>query len=124
MHCISVSLYHYHCISIRRRGSRPPFCNFHFQLDHDGSDDVAVEIIHVLYLNCPHGEILVCRFMVVEWLTHLAATLKVVGSRPSLGDISAIYFLESMQSLAQRDLHGLCDIVELSATCNVCGVNW
>jgi len=27
-----------------------------------------------------------------------------MGSRPSLGDISEIYFLESIQSLAQRDL--------------------
>jgi len=28
-----------------------------------------------------------CRFTVAEWLTHLAATLEVMGSRPSLGDI-------------------------------------
>jgi len=33
------------------------------------------------------------RFTVVEWLTHLAATLEVMGSRPSLGDISEIYFI-------------------------------
>jgi len=44
-----------------------------------------------------------CRFMVTEWLTHLAATLEFVVSRPSLGDISEIYFLESIQSLAQMD---------------------
>jgi len=34
----------------------------------------------------------------------LAATLEVMGLRRSLGDISEIYFLESIQSLAQRDL--------------------
>jgi len=28
-----------------------------------------------------------------EWLTHLAATVVVMGSRPSLGDIYEIYFL-------------------------------
>jgi len=39
-----------------------------------------------------------------EWLTHSIAMLEVMGSRPSLGDISEIYFLESIQSLAQRDL--------------------
>jgi len=40
------------------------------------------------------------RFTVAEWLTHFAATLEVMGSRPSLGDISEIYFLEPIQSLA------------------------
>jgi len=45
-----------------------------------------------------------CRFTVAEWLTNLTATLEVMGSRPSLSDISEIYFLESIQSLAQRDL--------------------
>jgi len=44
------------------------------------------------------------RFTVADWLTHLAATLEVMGSRPSLGDISQIYFLESIQSMAQGDL--------------------
>jgi len=33
-----------------------------------------------------------------RWLTHLAATLEVMGSRPSFGDISEIYFLESIIS--------------------------
>jgi len=32
----------------------------------------------------------ICRFTVAEWLTHLAATLEVMGSRPSLGDIARI----------------------------------
>jgi len=41
-----------------------------------------------------------CRFMVSEWLTQLAATLEVMSSRPSLGDISEIYSLESILSLA------------------------
>jgi len=45
-----------------------------------------------------------CRFTVAEWLTHVAATLEVKGSRPSLGDISEIYFLKSIQSVAQSDL--------------------
>jgi len=44
------------------------------------------------------------RFTVAECLTHLAAMLEVMGSRPSLGDISEIYFLESIHSLVQRDL--------------------
>jgi len=52
-------------------------------------------------------------------VTYLAATLKVMDSRHSLGDISELYFLESIQSLAHRDLNGACDIVELTATCNV-----
>jgi len=39
-----------------------------------------------------------------EWLTHLTATLEVMGTHPSLGEISEIYFLESIQSLAQSDL--------------------
>jgi len=59
-----------------------------------------------------------------EWLTHLAVTLEVMGSRPSLGDICQIYFLELIQSLAHRELKWYCDIVELTVTCNVCGVNW
>jgi len=63
------------------------------------------------------------QFTVAEWLAHLAATLEVMGSRSSFGDISEIYFLESIQFLAQRDLKCLHDIVELTATCNVCGVN-
>jgi len=33
-----------------------------------------------------------------EWLMHLAATLEVMGLRPSLGDVSEIYFLESIVS--------------------------
>jgi len=41
------------------------------------------------------------RFTVAAWLTHSTATLEVMGSRPSLGDISEIYFLES---LLNRDL--------------------
>jgi len=44
------------------------------------------------------------RFMVAEWLTHLAATLEVMGSCPIISDISEINFLESIQSVAQRDL--------------------
>jgi len=51
--------------------------------------------------------LLICfisRFTVAEWLTHSTATLKVMGSRPSFGDISEIYFLKSIQSLAQRYL--------------------
>jgi len=32
------------------------------------------------------------RFTVAEWITHLAATLEVMGLRPSLGDILKIYF--------------------------------
>jgi len=47
---------------------------------------------------------IVCQFTVAEWLTHLAAMVEVMGLRPSLGDISEIYFLESIQYLAQRDL--------------------
>jgi len=35
---------------------------------------------------------------VAEWLINLAATLEVMGSRPSLDDISEIYFLESIVS--------------------------
>jgi len=52
----------------------------------------------------------VCRFTVAEWLTHLAATLEVIGSRPSLAYITEIYVLELIQSPApapapaQRDL--------------------
>jgi len=45
-----------------------------------------------------------CRFTVAEWLTHLALTLEVMGSRPSLSGIFKIYFLESIKSLALRDL--------------------
>jgi len=41
---------------------------------------------------------------VAEWRTHLAAVLEVMGLCPSFGDISAIHFLESIQSSAQRDL--------------------
>jgi len=33
-------------------------------------------------------------------------------------------FLESIQSPAQRDLNGLCDIVEFTVTCDVGGDNW
>jgi len=43
------------------------------------------------------------RFTMADWLTHLAATLEVMGSRPSLDDTYEIYFLESIQSPAQRD---------------------
>jgi len=66
-----------------------------------------------IYLSAKHTTGLLCltvqqvresRFTVAEWLMHLAATLEVIGSRPSLGDISDIYFLESIQSLTQRDL--------------------
>jgi len=57
------------------------------------------------YTNSKYTNINVnCRFTVAEWLTYLAAMLEVMGLRPSLGDISEIYFLESIQSLAQRDL--------------------
>jgi len=45
-----------------------------------------------------------CRFTVAEWLTRLAATLEVMGSRPSLSDIYDIYFLVSIQSPAQRSV--------------------
>jgi len=41
---------------------------------------------------------------VAERLTYLAATVEVMGSRSSLGDIYEIYFLESIQSPAERDL--------------------
>jgi len=41
------------------------------------------------------GKFLYRQFTVAEWLTHLAAMLEV--------DIYEIYFLESIQSLAQRD---------------------
>jgi len=44
-----------------------------------------------------------------EWLTHLAATLEVTGSRPGIGDIYEIYFFEWIQSTAQRYSTGLCD---------------
>jgi len=46
------------------------------------------------------------QFMVTEWLTHLSATLQVIGSCP--GDIPEVNFLESIQSPGQ-DLNGLCD---------------
>jgi len=42
------------------------------------------------------------QFTVAEWLTHLTATLEVMGLRPTLGDISDIYFLESIVSGAQE----------------------
>jgi len=45
-----------------------------------------------------------CRFTVVERLKHSPATLDVTGSRPNSGDFSEIYFFESIQSPAQRDL--------------------
>jgi len=61
-----------------------------------------------------------CRFTVAEWLTHMAA-MQVTGSMPSFGDISDIRFLESIQSPAQRDLNGLCDIAEFIVTCDVGG---
>jgi len=61
-----------------------------------------------MWRRLSHGEGFVqqrqLRFMVAEWLTHLATTLEVMGSCPRLGDISQIYLLESIQSLAQRDL--------------------
>ena len=41
---------------------------------------------------------------VAEWLKHLPATLEVTGSRPTFGDISEIYFLESIQSTTRWDL--------------------
>jgi len=41
--------------------------------------------------------------MLAEWLTHLAATPEVMGSRPSVGNISEMHFLESIQSPTQRD---------------------
>jgi len=40
---------------------------------------------------------------VADWLTHSPATLDVPGSRRNSGDFSGIYFLESIQSPAQRD---------------------
>ena len=43
-------------------------------------------------------------FTVAEWLKHSPATLEVTGSRPTFGGISEIYFLESIQSPARRDL--------------------
>jgi len=45
-----------------------------------------------------------CRFTVAKWLTHSPATLYVTGSRPNSGDLSDIYFLESIQSPARRDV--------------------
>jgi len=45
-----------------------------------------------------------CRFKVAKWLTHLAATLEVLGSHTNLGDMYELYFLEWIQSPAQRDL--------------------
>jgi len=39
-----------------------------------------------------------------RWPTHSPATLDVTGSRPNSGDFSEIYFLESIQPPAQRDL--------------------
>jgi len=50
-----------------------------------------------------NGSIL-CRFTVAERLTHSPATLDVTGSLPNSGDFSDIYFLESIQSPALRDL--------------------
>jgi len=57
-------------------------------------------------VSCTHEmEITVsCRFTVAEWLTHSPATLEVMVSRPSLDDISEIYFIESIQSSALRHL--------------------
>jgi len=53
----------------------------------------------------------VYRFTADEWLTHMAATLEVTGSRPSFDDFSEIHFLESIQPAAQRDLKWyMCDI--------------
>jgi len=70
-------------------------------------------------------EIYVCRFTVAECLTHSPATLDVTGSRPNSGDFSEIYFLESIQSPAQRDLKMVCvTLQELIVTSNVCGDNW
>jgi len=54
------------------------------------------------------------RFTVAEWLTHSPATLDVTGSRHNSGEFSEIYFLESIQSPAQRDLNGLCDIAGIN----------
>jgi len=63
------------------------------------------------------------RFTVAEWLTHLAATLEVMGSRPSLGVIYEIYFLESIQSPAQRVLKW--SVRHCGTYCELnCGVNW
>jgi len=53
-----------------------------------------MELVSMIYAS---------QFTVTEWLTHLAATLKVMGSRPSLGDIYENYFLKSIQYMAQRD---------------------
>jgi len=47
---------------------------------------------------------MIYRLTVAEWLTHSPATLDVTGSRPNSGDFSEIYFLESIQYPAQRDL--------------------
>jgi len=80
--------------------------------------------VHIFreWVQLCHDKLLIDVGRFTEWLTHLAATLEVMGSRPSLSDISEIYFLESIQSLTQRDCR--CDIVELTVICNVCGVNW
>jgi len=64
------------------------------------------------------------QFTVAELLTHLTVTLEVMGLCPSLGDISEIYFLESIQSLTQRTYNGFCGIAEFTVTCNVSNDNW
>jgi len=64
------------------------------------------------------------QFAVSEWLTHLAATLEVMGYRVNLCDISKIYFLESIQSWHRGTLNGLCDIAEFNVVCNVSSYNW
>jgi len=63
---------------------------------------------HYYYLNIITGpaglsrvNINSCRFMVAEWLTHWPATLDVTGLRPNSGDVSEIYFLESIVSSAE-----------------------
>jgi len=60
-----------------------------------------------------------------ECLRHLAAALEVINLLPCLGDIYEIYFLESIQSMyGTEGFKMVCDIVELTATGNVCGVDW